>query len=157
MKQAKRRKLDRIRPATLADLPALLSIEDEAFSGDRLDRRAFRHAIGSGTIIALAAEDAAGLVSGYVLVQLRRGSDWGWLTSVAIRPSCKGRGLGAELVAAAEAATREAGRNRLRLEVRADNAAAIGLYERAGYGRTGTVPDYYEDGEAAVRFAKNLG
>ena len=49
-----------------------------------------------------------------------------------------------------------AGCDRLRLEVRADNEAAIGLYERRGYARFAETPDYYEDGEAAFRFEKAL-
>ena len=90
-------------------------------------------------------------------MQVRRGSDLGWLTSVAVSPEARGKGLGRLLVARAEHATRDAGRARIRLEVRADNEAARVLYERAGYERFGTVPDYYEDGAAALRFEKRLG
>ena len=146
----------RIRPATLDDISALLTIEDQAFPGDRLDRRAFRHAVGSPTILTLVAE-ADGAVVGYVLVQIRAGSNAGWLTSLAVSPGAAGRGLGRSLVDAAEAATRRAGRTRLRLEVRADNAGALRLYEQAGYGRTGAEADYYEDGMGAVRLERALG
>ncbi|MEY2262323.1 GNAT family N-acetyltransferase, partial [Rhodanobacter denitrificans] len=36
------------------------------------------------------------------------------------------------------------------------NAAAIGLYERRGFRRTGHQPGYYEDGEDAWRYEKPL-
>ncbi|MDB5560097.1 MAG: GCN5-related N-acetyltransferase [Enterovirga sp.] len=146
-----------IRPAALEDLPALVAIENAAFATDRLDRRALRHAINSPTILARVAAAPDGAVVGYVLVQIRRGSDLGWLTSVAVMPGSHGGGLGRRLVEAAEAAAGEAGRTRIRLEVRADNAAARRLYESAGYDRIAVVPDYYEDGGAAWRYEKTLG
>jgi len=42
------------------------------------------------------------------------------------------------------------------LEVRADNARAIALYEERGYEKFGTVADYYEDGASALRYRKRL-
>ena len=45
----------------------------------------------------------------------------------------------------------------MRLEVRADNAAARKLYESTGYARIAVLPDYYEDGAAAWRYEKALG
>jgi ribosomal protein S18 acetylase RimI-like enzyme len=44
----------------------------------------------------------------------------------------------------------------LRLEVRIDNAAAIGLYERSGYRRGKRLPHYYEDGADGWRYEKSL-
>lgn len=146
-----------VRPAVPADVPALVALENAAFASDRLDRRALRHAVRSPTILALVAADPGGRVLGYCLVQIRRGSGLGWLTSVAVSGDARGRGVGRSLVEAAEGAARAAGRGRVRLEVRADNEAARTLYERAGYRLCGTEPDYYEDGAAALRFEKGLG
>ena len=145
----------RIRSAAAADLDALLRVEDEAFASDRLDRRAFRHAVASPTILALVAPDRDGL-AGYVLVQLRRGSRLARLTSVAVAPERMGQGLGRALLRGAEAAAQAAGCDRLRLEVRADNEAARRLYEGAGYMRFAVVAEYYEDGEAAWRYERRL-
>ena len=144
-----------VRPAGPADLDALLQLEEAAFATDRLDRRAFRHAIASPTVLALAAGPSHDL-AGYVLVQVRRGSRIGRLTSVAVAPGQAGRGLGRALLAAAERAARTHGCDRLRLEVRADNAAARRLYEGAGYARFDVVEDYYEDGTAAWRYERPL-
>lgn len=150
------RDLVAIRPMVLDDVPRLVAIEEEAFPGDRLDRRAFRHAVRSPTILALTASDAASGPLGYVLVQIRRGSEIGWLTSVAVARSALGDGLGRVLVSAAERAAKEAGRDRIRLEVRADNAAAIKLYQSIGYRSLGRLEDYYDDGEAALKYEKAL-
>ena len=65
-------------------------------------------------------------------------------------------GLGSLLLDAAERAAAERGRTALALEVRADNARAIAIYHRAGYALTGKRGEYYHDGMAALRFAKQL-
>ena len=156
-REARKRARFDIRPARAEDVPQLLALENASFATDRLDRRALRHAVKSPTILAYVAVDPEFGVGGYVLVQIRRGSDMGWLTSVAVAPGQHGKGLGSRLVEAAERGTREAGRARIRLEVRADNAPARTLYERAGYARFDVIPDYYEDGGAAWRYEKALG
>lgn len=145
-----------IRPATRADLDGLVALEAGAFAHDRATRRALRHAVDSETIAVLVADDA-GRVAGAAVVERRRGSGIARLTSVAVAPDRLGRGLGARLLAEAEARAGAEGAARLRLEVRADNAAAIRLYERAGYHRFKVVPHYYEDGGEAWRFEKTLG
>jgi ribosomal-protein-alanine N-acetyltransferase len=144
-----------IREARLGDLDALLAIEG-VFPTDRLDRRNFRHAVRSPTIDLLVADGEAGPI-GYALLQRRRNSATGHLSSIAVRPGLAGKGLGKALLEAAEARAKAKGCTRLRLEVRADNEPAQKLYDRAGYRRFEAVEDYYEDGEAAWPYEKELG
>ena len=73
-----------------------------------------------------------------------------------MQPDEAGRGLGGHLLAAAERLAHKRGADRLRLEVRADNKAAIRLYARSGYVRFARIDDYYEDGQAALRYEKPL-
>ena len=142
-----------IRPAEPTDIDALLAIE-EVFPTDRLERRSFRHAIRSPTMICLVAAGEKAL--GYVIVERRRNSAAARLTSIAVAPEAAGEGVGAGLLTAAEAATLASGATRVRLEVRADNAPARKLYEGAGYRLIETLDDYYEDGAPAVRYEKAL-
>jgi hypothetical protein len=44
----------------------------------------------------------------------------------------------------------------MRLEVRIDNVAAIGLYRALGYREIGRIPDYYADHTDALRFERAL-
>jgi electron transfer flavoprotein alpha subunit len=44
----------------------------------------------------------------------------------------------------------------MRLEVRADNAAAVALYQRQGYDVVGRTAEYYEDGSDALRMRKRF-
>jgi ribosomal-protein-alanine N-acetyltransferase len=68
--------------------------------------------------------------------------------TLAVDPAQRRRGLARGLVEAAALAAEAAGAEALFLEVAADNIAAIGLYEGAGFLRIGARPGYYrrEDG-----------
>ena len=153
----RQRSLDKVlvRPAQPADVDALLAIENAAFASDRIERRAFRHAIRSPTIICLVA-GKGGAVLGYGIVERRRTSTAARLTSIAVAPEAAGEGLGQRLLTALEREAIAAGARRMRLEVRAGNGAARRLYETAGYRLVETIEDYYEDGAAAHRYDKVL-
>ncbi len=143
-----------LRDARPCDLERLLALE-AMFPGDRLSARQFRRHLSSPTARLRVAE-FDGALAGYALLFVRRGSAVARLYSIAVDPAQRGAGLGALLLADVEQLARNAGRGILRLEVRADNVAAIALYRRAGYREQGRIPGYYEDGCDALRFDKAL-
>ncbi|WP_315760475.1 GNAT family acetyltransferase [Sphingomonas sp. Y38-1Y] len=57
----------------------------------------------------------------------------GWLWSVAVASTHRGRGIGAALVRAAEAALAARGCPMINLQIREGNAAVTTFYERLGY------------------------
>ena len=57
----------------------------------------------------------------------------GWVYYLAVAPAAQGRGLGRELMAAAEEWVAERGIPKLMLMVRSTNPAVLGFYERLGY------------------------
>jgi ribosomal protein S18 acetylase RimI-like enzyme len=144
-----------IRPATLEDLPALLEIEALAFAHDRISRRNFRHLLTGANAASLVDADREGLC-GYVTVLFHAGTPLGRLYSLAVAPRCRGRGLGAKLLAAAEAACRAQDCRALRLEVHPRNTKARRLYQQTGYHEFGRYAEFYEDGSDAVRMEKPL-
>jgi ribosomal protein S18 acetylase RimI-like enzyme len=133
----------------------LLVLERRAFTGDRLSRRSLRHFLGSRTAALLVAEHD-GRLAGYALVLFPARSAFARLYSIAIAHEWAGRGAGALLLAAAEAAARTRGSRVMRLEVDANNAHAIALYRKSGYRAFGRRPGYYENGADALRFQKQL-
>ena len=145
----------RITHARPTDLDALAALEEAAFPGDRMSRRALAHNTKSPSLSFLVARDGKTLV-GHALLAFRKGSSLARLYSLAVLPSEAGQGLGRKLLKAAEREARRRGADRLRLEVRADNKAAIRLYETGNYNPLARVADYYEDGEAALRYEKAL-
>lgn len=145
-----------VRPATLADLDALVALEQRAFSGDRMSRAQYRRHLASATALVLVAHAPVEGLLGCAVLFFRRGSGRARLYSIAAAAHARGRGIGSGLLAAAEQAARARGMRTLGLEVRVDNAGAIALYERAGYRRVGGYAGYYEDGADAWRYEKAL-
>ena len=143
-----------LRDARPDDLPALLALEAQ-FPGDRLSARQFRHHLANprATLRVLAER---GALLGYALVLARAGSRRARLYSIAVDRAARGRGLGAVLLRDAERGARRRGHDRLALEVRTDNRAALALYEGAGYRRAAALPGYYDDGQDGLRFEKPL-
>ena len=138
------------RTATLEDLPALVALEEQCFTSDRLTPRSFQWMISRAHGQLLVAEQQA-QVLGYALVLFHRGTSLARLYSLAIAESARGLGLGKRLLQRMEACALAHDCAYLRLEVRTDNPAAIALYERNGYRRFALVPDYYQDHADALR------
>lgn len=145
-----------LRRATIDDIPALLELERESFHGDRLGRRQFRHLLGPGANARTMVLVNGARILGYVMLLFRRGSRLARLYSIAVDPNARGRGVGRVLLNAAEQQAVERNCTGLRLEIRKDNAASIGLFNSSGYARIGEYPDYYEDGMDAWRYEKRL-
>jgi ribosomal protein S18 acetylase RimI-like enzyme len=144
-----------IRDAEVADLDALERLEQAVFPTDRLSRRSFRRFLQRPSDALLVAEED-GAVIGYVLLLFRERTALARLYSVAVDPAAARRGVGHLLLEAAEAAAVTRGCIFIRLEVRADNAAAIALYLKAAYRQFGRYVGYYEDRMDALRFEKRL-
>ena len=70
------------------------------------------------------------------------------ITTIAVRPKYRRRGLARALIAAALAAYPNA--DRVHLEVRPTNRAALALYESLGFRTTGRRPRYYGDEDALL-------
>lgn len=145
-----------LRNALPGDVPALLAIERASFASDRLSARQMRtHALGRSSSRFVVAVRGSRVV-GNALVFLRGGARLARLHSIVVDASARGLGVGERLLRRAEREARAAGADRLALEVRVGNAAAIALYERTGYERIGRIPRYYEDGADAYRYVKPL-
>ena len=144
-----------IRDARLADLDALVALEDSCFEIDRFNRRQFRYMI-TRAQGRLLVDERRGTLIGYAQVLFRRGTSLARLYSIAVDPRARGKGAGRDLLEAAERAASEADCAYLRLEVRRDNVESIRLYRNAGFRKLGEVGDYYEDGMEALRYEKAL-
>lgn len=144
-----------IREAQASDIDDLVDLEGSAFLSDRLSRRRFA-ALAKSPSAHLLVAHAGGILRGYVLVLTRRGSCSARLYSLAVAQQAQGDGLGMMLLDEAEAVAQARGADRLLLEVRTDNDAAVRLYERAGYTPIDRRENYYQDGTAALRYGREL-
>jgi ribosomal protein S18 acetylase RimI-like enzyme len=144
-----------IRPATLDDLDALVELENRCFATDRLSRRSFRYMLTKARA-SIQVWDEGGRLGGYVLVLYSKGTALARLYSIAVDDSMRGRGVGRQLLDAAEREAVDRGCVSMRSEIRRDNVASQALFERAGYRKFDEVNDYYEDHMDALRFERSL-
>ena len=145
-----------LRPARLSDLDALLQLENATFTSDLLSRRRMRHWVGASNGIFIVAVDASDALAGYALVFTRRDSTSARIYSLALAPSARGQGLGSRLIRDIEQRCRAAGFTHIYLEVAHDNRPALALYDKLGYARIRSLPQFYEDGKDAWRMEKAL-
>ncbi len=124
-----------IRPAVIADAPAIAALEAACFSLPRLQAQIERE-IGN---FLTACED--GEISGYIDAAVVL--DEGYIGNIAVLPDQRGRGIGRALLHT----LRERHRGALAfltLEVRASNAPAIALYASEGFQQVGVRKGMYE-------------
>jgi len=136
-----------IRPAAAADAARMAEIEQRLFAADAWSRAQVDDELARQTRW-YAVADSDGAVMGYAGLYLSPpDAD---VQTVAVAPEAQGCGLGSRLLTAAVDAAWAAGCTRIFLEVRADNDAALALYDRAGFRRLGRRSRYYRDGTDAV-------
>jgi ribosomal protein S18 acetylase RimI-like enzyme len=138
-----------IRRAGIHHLDALIDLENRSFPGDRISRRSFRRLLTRAHATTLLDVEG-GSVRGYVTLLYRTGAPTARLYSIAVDGAARGKGVGRRLVEAAEKDARAHGCTRLKLEIREDNRASIGLFLSTGYEQFAHEEDYYEDGTRGI-------
>ncbi len=125
---------------TYDDIPQVAAIERQCFP-DPWSEQMLRDHLDNQCAAALVAKGADGVILGYagLLVVL----DEGYITNVAVRPEHRRQGIGSDLLNVFENFARGNQLAFLTLEVRSSNAAAIALYQKAGYEEAGRRRGYY--------------
>ena len=128
-----------VRPATLADLPAILSIERIAFS-DPWTADAFRSMLGQDHVLTTVAERDGRLV-GYSVAWAV--GDEAELANLAVAPEHRGTGVAKRLLDHLLDDLDARGGATIYLEGRDSNAPAQGLYRSRGFTAAGRRKGYY--------------
>ena len=133
----------KLREATLADLDALLALENACYPPNQAYSRAeYRYALGPARAVNLALEED-GRIIGFAGAFHHKRWRTGHIFTVNVHPSQRGRKLGVLLMDACHARLAELGMRRVVLEVNVENASAIKLYENLGYCLVQRLPGYY--------------
>lgn len=142
----------KIRPMTSEDVEQVLHIEQASFPlpWTRAHFESELEARHSFPFVAVSD----GIVAGYVCMMSL--FEEAQILDIAVDPQQRGRGIARMLLDHAIAVAREKEAELLALEVRASNVAAISLYERCGFDRTGLRQKYYEGRDDAVLMEKRL-
>ena len=144
-----------IRKTDPSDADVISRIEQDRYGPDSWSQNQVREEIaGIGGTRWYATAVADGAVAGYVGLFLAP-PDADIQTLTVAREHSR-RGIGRLLLTEAVAAAKEHGCQRIFLEVRADNEAALGLYRSFGFDRLGVRRAYYADGGDAVNMRLRL-
>ena len=119
----------------LVQLEALEQCQERPWS-----RRQLEEVLGESRVGVLGMELADELVAYAVVARLPFDAE---LQAMLVAPEWRRHGLGASLLQAVRKQAQQWGAERLLLEVRAGNAAALQLYRRAGFVEEGRRRGYY--------------
>ena len=131
-----------IRPAVLADLPALIALERELFGDDAWTEVMVRQEIEGPGRRFVVADD----LSGYAVTMTA--GDIVDLLRIGVRPEARRSGLASRLLDELLVDTEDA--SRMLLEVSVSNAAALGFYVARQFSVIDVRPHYYRDGSEAL-------
>lgn len=144
-----------VRPMRWPDLAQVTALEARLFPEDPWSDASWWAELAARPrrdYVVLLDED--GVIVGYGGTD--RGGDTVDVMTVAVDPSRQGSGHGRTLLTALLERAVDAGVGAALLEVRADNAAAIRLYERHGFTLLRTRPRYYPGGVDALVMRADL-
>jgi len=144
------------RPATEADIPALVALVTSAYrgeasragwtteadllEGERIDPQVLRADLARPRSLVLVGEDGAGLAA---CAHVADDGDAAYFGMFAVRPGLQGAGLGARLLAECERVAREQWRlPAMRMTVIDVRDELIAWYQRRGYRRTGVLKPF---------------
>lgn len=145
-----------VRPAGPDDVDAIADLEVEAFPDDAWTPEYLQVAIDGKmpTVRILVAVDDAGTIVGHALVSVVY--EIAELQRIATAAEQRRRGIGGVLLDTSIDLARSEGAERLLLEVREDNAAAIAFYDKAGFVEIDRRERYYRDGATGIVLAMEL-
>jgi ribosomal-protein-alanine N-acetyltransferase len=126
-----------IRPATTDDVNAIAAIELACFGSAAWSESLVRDQVSGERHHVLVDAD----LRAYGAISLA--GDVADLDRIAVLPEARGRGLARDLLDRLIDRARDLGAARMLLEVAADNAPALGLYESFGFDTISTRKAYY--------------
>jgi ribosomal-protein-alanine N-acetyltransferase len=135
-----------IRPAVLADLPALTALEQELFGVDAWNEALIRQEIEGLGRRFVVSEDASDRLDGYAVTM--SAGDIVDLLRIAVREESRRSGLASRLLDELLVDTEDA--SRMLLEVSVTNASALGFYVARQFSVIDVRPHYYRDGSEAL-------
>lgn len=143
-----------VRPASPADLPAILSVAEQSPEAPHWPAAAWPTFLnpevpGPALVRTCLVAEAEGTILGFAAVSalLDGQENRCELESIAVAPAARRQGIASALLQAILRWAESQGARQLGLEVRAGNAAALALYRRFGFRTEARRPHYYRDPE----------
>jgi len=143
-------------PLTNLDTEELMRLSLRCFSGtEAYNRATFEFLLGEPKVLGYKVVTASGMAAGFLFVMANHGNI-AHITTIAVAPEHRKRGLARKLLDFAEKALIAKGIESVVLEVRVSNFGAQNLYSRRDYVIIQKLLTYYSDGEDAFLMSKSL-
>jgi ribosomal-protein-alanine N-acetyltransferase len=147
----------RLRGAVESDVSEMFRLEQMCFDSEAFSKDQLRYLVRTKTSISYVAEcngDFAGFIIGLTI----RGKSgrYGRVYTIDVDKKYRCIGIGRILLLELLKGLKAAKCKKCFLEVKMDNAGAISLYEKAGFEKLYTIPDYYSNGDHAIKMMKVL-
>ena len=144
-----------VRPATVADVDAIALSEADNLGADAWSHGLVEEGVAGRlpTVHYIVAEESGRLLGHAVSSVV---ADVAELQRIAVAVEARRRGVARALLDEVEALAVRGRADRLLLEVREDNDAALAFYTGQGFTELARRPDYYRDGATAVVLVLSL-
>mgnify|MGYP000172679192 FL=1 len=133
------------REANAFDLPVFVSLDKELFPYSPWSASQYREEFSSPTRYFVVAIDEQQSIVGYAGV-FAPGEAEADILTVGVVPEQRGKGIAKALMGLITDWAKVQGSTAMMLEVKVDNAEAIGLYESLGYSKLNIRKDYFGPG-----------
>jgi ribosomal-protein-alanine N-acetyltransferase len=135
-----------IEDASITHLDRLFEIEMECFKREAFTKQQIAQLLTNQNCISLVAKEN-GKIIGFIIGMVYAEDDvlTGHVLTIDVSPSYRRKGVGIKLLQELEKIFRDRRVKVSRLEVREDNIAALGLYQKLGYKKVGKLHYYYGD------------
>lgn len=142
-----------VRRYVAADLASICAISEQAPQAAQWSPAGYEEAVRAGQLVLVAEVDEA--VSGFAVCRFVASE--GEILNVAVVPELRRKDIGNKLLAAIMQEARAKSVERMFLEVRESNSAAIAFYKTHGFATSGRRTKYYDGPtENAVMMEKKL-
>jgi ribosomal-protein-alanine N-acetyltransferase len=145
-----------IHPLSEKNLDEVLLLNLRCFkNGENYNRDTFTYLLTDPNVLGYQIITAAKKIAGFIFI-VANNKNVGHITTIAIAPEHRKRGLARKILNYSEKALREKGFDSVVLEVRVSNFAAQNLYSKYGYVIIQKLSAYYANGEDAYLMSKEL-
>ncbi len=136
----------KIEDASIRLLDELYGIEKQCFKLEAFSKKQIAYLLTDYNSVSLAARvnnELAGFIIGQI--EIEQNVALGHIITLDIAPNFHRKGVAQKLLQEIETIFKDKGLKECRLEVREDNAAALNLYQKAGYREAAKLEHYYSN------------
>ncbi len=147
--------IPKLKLAREQDIPALVVLEQICFANDTLTSKDFAHLLTKKNIevFCIIGEN---ILIGSIILSYKKKKNWVRIYNFCVHPVVRGQGVGTAMLQGIEKYAQFKKFDYTYLEVDSNNYNARMFYEAHNYVEFGRYPNYYENGNSAIRMKKQL-